>query len=154
MGLSTTDVNLQFKSDANEVVANLLNDDNALGVVNEPVASSAVQKYSELKINTNFNGIIKHAYGDNAAPITGVTIVRTKFLEENKSLVDKFLNDHKISVEKCLENNEEARNCEIDSITGREMKDKMQASGKILFDINPNLFGGKQPDDNFFYINE
>lgn len=154
MGLSESDINHQYKSDANEVVASLLQDPNALGVVNEPIASNALKKYPNLHINENFNGVINKAYGEDAAPITGVTIVRTKFLEEHEALVDKFLNDHKTSIEKCLETNEEARNCDIDFISGKEMKAKLQTSMKLVYDINPKLFGNKEADDNFYYINE
>lgn len=154
MGLNESDINHQFKSDANEVVASLLQDPNALGVVNEPIASNALKKYSNLHLNENFNGAIKKAYGENAAPITGVTIVRTKFLEEHKDLVDKFLKDHKASVTKSLETNEEARNCDVDFISGNEMKAKLQASMKLVYEINPKLFGNKEADDNFYYINE
>ena len=154
MGLSEADIKHEFKSDANEVIASLLQNPNALGVVNEPIASNAITKYPNLHINNNFNGVIKEAYGENASPITGVTIVRTKFLEEHKSLVDRFLKDHKASAEKCLKDSEEARNCDIDCITGMEMKEKLQVSTKIIFEINPKLFGGKLPNDDFFYINE
>ena len=154
MGLSENDIKHEFKSDANEVIASLLQDPNALGVVNEPIASNALKKYPNLNVNENFNGVIKQAYGENTAPITGVTIVRTKFLEEHKSLVDKFLKDHKTSVAKTLETSEEAKNCDIDFISGKEMKEKLQASTKLVFEINPKLFGNKEADDNFYYINE
>lgn len=154
MGLSENDVNHKFKSDANEVISYLLQDPNAIGIVNEPVASSAIHKYNNLFISDGFEDAIKKAYGDNAEPITGVTIVRKSFLDNNKSLVGKFLLDHKNSVEKSLKNNEEAKNCNITFIVGKEMNEKIKNSLNVILETNPKLVGNKLPDDNFYYYDE
>ena len=95
----------------------LLQDPNAIGIVNEPVASSAVSKYENLYITESFEDAIKSAYGENAEPITGVTVVRKDFLKKNNTLIGKFLLDHKNSVDKCLKNSKEARNCNITFIS-------------------------------------
>ena len=154
MGLNKNDVNHEFKSDANEVISYLLQEPNAIGIVNEPVASNAIHKYNNLFTTKGFETAIKNAYGDDAEPITGVTVVRKNFLEKNKSLVEKFLQDHKNSVDKCLNNNEEARNCNITFITGKEMKEKIKSSLNVILEANPKLVGSKLPDDNFYYYDE
>lgn len=153
-GLSTSDVNIQYKSDANEVVASLLNDANAVGIVNEPVASAALQKNPSLHKIDAFEKDIENSFGDKATPITGVTIARTKFLDNNKLAVSKFLKDHKSSIEKSIENSQEAKNCNISFIAGDEMKSKLSSFIKYIYELNPNLVGNKVPDDDFFYINE
>lgn len=131
-----------------------MQDPNAIGIVNEPVASNAVSKYSNLFITEGFEEAIKSAYGENAEPITGVTVVRKDFLKNNNALIGKFLLDHKNSVDKCLKNSEEARNCNITFISGKEMKEKLQSSLKVVFEANPKLVGNKLPDNDFYYFNE
>lgn len=122
---------IKYKSDANEVVASLLNDPNAVGIVNEPVASAALQKNSNLNKIDSFEKKLESLY-NNSTPITGVTVVRTKFLEKNKAAVNKFLDDHKASVEKCLSNSQEAKNCNVTFIAGNEMKEKLDSFNKKI----------------------
>ena len=107
-----------------------------------------------------------------AESVTTVTVVRKKFLEEHEQAVVEFLNMAKKSTEYCLENVDEAAEwtdefetflnpeiakkaipeCNICTVTGKEMKEILSGFLQIIYDLNPDAVGGSMPDDDFYYI--
>lgn len=105
--------------------------------------------------------------------ITGVTVVRRAFAEEHPRVVARFLEEYEDSIEyvednvadtakkvvdfKILEIKEELikaaiPNCNIDFEDGRDMKEDLKKYFELLVPLSPNSFGGKAPDDGFYYV--
>ncbi len=103
--------------------------------------------------------------------VTGVVVVRSEFLENNKEAVDAFLNEYMASASYVNENIEEASELiekfdifkaavtkkaipysNIVFIQGDEMKTKVNGYLSVLHDQNPKSVGGTIPADDFYYI--
>lgn len=102
----------------------------------------------------------------------GCVVVRKDFLKANPKAVADFLKEYEESINYVESNPDGAAllaheneffaslsiakasipNCNIDFITGEEMKKIANQNLKVLFDANPSSVGGAMPDDNFYYI--
>lgn len=103
--------------------------------------------------------------------VTGVTIVRRPYLEENPDAVASFLQDHQISAKFTDENPAEAAEliaalgiiekapvaqkalpyCNITCLTGEEMKSALGGYLQVLFDQDPASVGGALPGEDFYF---
>ena len=101
--------------------------------------------------------------------MTGVTIARTDFLEENEDAVKDFLAEHEESAAFTNENPEQAAQwiaeleivakapiaqkaipaCNITCIDGNEMKDALGGYLSALYELEPTSIGGALPADDF-----
>ncbi len=104
--------------------------------------------------------------------VTGVTIIRSDFLRENRAAVELFLKDHQASTAFTAENVKEAAGliaaqgivekapiaekalplCNIVCITGEEMKDALTGYLSVLYQQDPKSVGGAMPGDGFYYM--
>lgn len=75
--------------------------------------------------------------------VTGVTLVRSDFLRENRSPIEDFLSDRS---QKSLPHSN------IACLTGQEMKDTLSEYLSALMEQDPNSIGGSMPGDDFYYI--
>ena len=155
----------------------LIADPSKIGVLPQPAATAttiaSAASTSEVKVKQLF--ALKTSYDsistDGSELITGVTIVRSEFLEKHKSQVDKFILDHKDSA--LLANSDvdstaklvvqngilpkepvaikAIPNCSICCITGNEMKTKISGLISALQSVIPELTGNV-PNDNFYYL--
>ena len=108
-GLSTSDVDLQFKSEATEVASLLKEDSSAIGVLPQPFATAACIQNPDLKtvldLTEQWNLLNKDT---GSMLVTGVTLVRSDFLRENQAPVAEFLEEHAQSALFATEHVEEA----------------------------------------------
>ena len=103
--------------------------------------------------------------------VTGVTVVRSEFLEEHPERVKAFLSDHKASAE--FVNSDPAAAsayveefaiiekakiaemaipyCNITYIDGNELKDTLSGYLSVLYEMSPESVGGKLPEEGFYY---
>ena len=107
---------------------------------------------------------------NDSTVVTGVIIANSKYLSENKEIVDAFLDEYALSTAYATEHiwetgdlsehfdifkAEVARKaipfCNIVCKTGAEMKTAVSAYLNILFEANAASVGGKLPDDRFYY---
>lgn len=172
-GLSDEDVMLEYKSEATEVAALLTENPEAIGLLPQPFATVACAQNEELTIVMDMDEQWKKLQGENGSRmVTGVTVVRNDFLEENEELVKYFLQEHKKSVDLINENVEKGAKlavnagiiakepvakkaipmCNITYIDGEEMKQALSGYLAVLFDQNADSIGGKLPGENFYYI--
>lgn len=114
-----------------------------------------------------------NAVNNGAMYITGVVVARTEFIEENPEAVDNFLKEYAVSVSYAgtADVKEVARlvtehkilpfpdvlekaipACNVRYMDGEEMKTAMNGFINCVFDGNPKAFGGKKPDDGFYYV--
>ncbi len=162
-------INLEFKSESSEVAAVLASDENAIGLLPQPFVTVAMTSNTDLKMAIDLSKIWEDL-GVDSSLVTGVTVVRNEFLSAHKDLVNKFLDDSKISVEFAQKNVDETAvlvdkfdivkeavakkaipYCNITFIEGTEMKTKLSAYLGTLYEQNPQSIGGELPDENFYY---
>ena len=172
-GLTTSDVTLEYRSEPTEVVSLLAENEDAVGLLPQPFVTVAQMQNENLKIALDLTKEWENAAGaDGSSLVTGVTIVRTEFLEEQETAVQGFLADHEASTAYTNDNPAEAAHlieslgivekaavaekaipyCNITYIDGEEMKDSLGGYLQVLYDMDPASVGGALPDDGFYYI--
>ena len=105
--------------------------------------------------------------------VTGVTVVRREFAEAHPQVVKRFLDEYEASIEYANESPKETASlvvefgilelgealiekaipaCNIDFEDGDDMKRELKAYFELLVSVSASSFGGKAPDDNFYYV--
>ncbi len=105
--------------------------------------------------------------------ITGVTVVRRSFAEEHPQVVRRFLDEYEDSIEYANEHAADTAktvvefeiltlkealiekaipNCHIAFMDGEDMKEALETYFALLVPVKPAAFGGKAPDDGFYYV--
>ena len=172
-GLSSSDVDLQFKSEATEVASILKEDSSAIGVLPQPFATAACIQNQDLKtvldLTEQWNLLNKDT---GSMLVTGVTLVRSDFLRENQGPVADFVKDHQASALFAADHVEETAQliadqgivekapiaqkalpyCNIVCMTGQEMKDALSGYLSVLNEQDPKSIGGVLPGDDFYYM--
>lgn len=166
-----TDLTLDFKSEATEVVAALKNSESGVAMLPQPYVTVAMSNVSGLEIALDLNEEWKKVSPESAI-VTGVLVVRKSFAEENKELVKGFLSQYRSSVE--YVNSEVAAaaelvakhgifdnakviekaipKCNITFISGEDMISPVNKYLGVLYEQNPKSVGGKLPSEDFFCI--
>ena len=171
-GLSEEDVTLEYKSEATEVAAVLANEPESIGLLPQPFVTAACAQNETLKVIFDMTAEWDAVQGESGSRlVTGVTVVRNEFLQENPAAVNKFMEEHKASAEFANTNVEETAelvaaqgiiektpvaqkaipNCNITYIDGEEMKAALSGYLSVLMEQNPESVGGKLPEDDFYY---
>lgn len=166
-----TDLTLDFKSEATEVVAALKNSETGVAMLPQPYVTVAMSNVSGLEIVLDLNEEWKKVSPDSAI-VTGVLVVRKSFAEENKEFLKNFLSQYETSVdfvnfdsasaaalivkhgifdnEKVIE--KAIPKCNITFISGEEMISPVNKYLGVLYEQNPESVGGKLPSEDFFCI--
>lgn len=113
------------------------------------------------------------ALSNGSEYITGVTVVRREFAEQNPDAVAKFLTEYEASIKYANENPADAAakvvefkileqqpalianaipNCHISFLAGAEMKAALSTYYGLLVPIMPTAFGGAVPADDLYYV--
>ena len=171
-GMSVDDVTLEYKSEATEVASVLAEDPTAIGLLPQPFVTAACMQNDALKVIFDLNEEWNKVQGENGSSmVTGVTVVRKEFLEENEAAVKSFLEDHKASAEAInadpaagaalvVEAQIVAKepvaqkaipNCNITYIDKEEMKQALSGYLDVLFHQDSLSIGGGLPESDFYY---
>ena len=171
-GMSVDDVTLEYKSEATEVASVLAEDPTAIGLLPQPFVTAACMQNDALKVIFDLNEEWNKVQGENGSSmVTGVTVVRKEFLEENEAAVKSFLEDHKASAEAvnadpttgavlAVEAQIVAKepvaqkaipNCNITYIDKDEMKQALSGYLDVLFHQDSLSIGGGLPESDFYY---
>ena len=164
------DCNIEFKSEATEVIIALQQDPSLIAVLPQPFATAAQIKNETLKANFAL-GDAWDELNNGSRMVTGVTIVRNDFLAEHPGAVNKFLHDHFGSVDASKDVDATAElavkygiveaapvakkalpSCALVCLTGEEMKTALSGYLQVLFDADPASVGGALPEDGFYYV--
>lgn len=169
----TGDVTLEYKSEATEVAAVLTETPEVVGVLPQPYVTAACAQNENLAVVLDLTKEWASVQGEGGSSlVTGVTVVRNAFLEENKAAVDKFLEEHAASADFANEHVEEAAElvaaagiiekapvaakampkCNITYIDGTDMKTALSGYLEVLFEQDASSVGGSLPNDDFYYI--
>ena len=166
------EVELEFKSEAAEVVSALVADPTAVGVLPEPYTTAACAKNPDLAPVVSLTDVWDEASGGSSQLVTGVTVVRNEFLEEHPEAVEEFLSEHAASVEGVTGDPAAAAplvveygivdaeavaeksipSCNLVCLTGDDMKSALSGYLQVLYDADPSSVGGELPDDGFYYM--
>lgn len=164
-----TDVTIEWKSEATEVVATLAETEGGIAMLPQPFVTVAQTQLEGLQIAVD----LTESWDDldnGSMLITGVLVVRKEFAEQYPEQIAAFLDEYKLSTEYVNANVSEAAQlvekydivkaaiaekaipyCNITFIEGAEMKSAMQGYLQILFDQNASSVGGVLPEDDFYY---
>ena len=172
-GIAMDDVTLEYKSEATEVAAVLAENPDAIGLLPQPFVTVACAQNEALKVVMDMNAEWENVQGaDGSKMVTGVTVVRKDFLQNNEEAVKLFLQEHKDSTVAINENvatgaklvvdagivgkvpvaEKAIPKCNIVCITGEEMKQALKGYLEILFEQNNQSVGGALPGDDFYYV--
>ena len=162
------DVNIQYFSEASEVVATLSKNPDAVAMLPQPYVTSAMNNNENMRIALDVTKEWEKLCGDTV--VTGVLVARKSFVEENKDAFKKFLEEYNLSTQYANSNIDETASlleafdvfkaaiakkaipyCNVTFISGAEMKDKVLAYLQVLYDQNPAAIGGKL-EEGMFYI--
>ena len=167
------DVNIEYKSEATEVVAALKQGLCDVAMLPQPMVTAAMAQVEGLRIALDVTEEWANIQGENGTElITGCVIVRNEVLENNKEAVDTFLSEYKASIQYVNENVTDAAQlvanygiianaaiaekaipaCNIVFMGGTEMKANMEGYLNVLAAANLKAVGGALPSDDFYYI--
>ena len=171
--LTTNDLTLEYKSEATEVAALLAENPDTIGLLPQPFVTAACMQNEALSIVLDMTKEWATVQGeDGSSLVTGVTIVRNGFLQQNSEAVSKFMEEHKESATYANENVEAAAElvaangivekasvvakampyCNIAYIDSEDMKKALSGYLEVLYDADPSSVGGALPSDDFYYI--
>ncbi len=168
------DVKIEFKSEAPEVVSALSKAPKGIALLNQPFVTVAQSRNPKLRIAfpiadewDKISGTVK------GSQVSGVIIFNREFAEKNPEKVTNFLKEYEQSVKFVKENVDKGAELmakydiipepiakkaipvtDITYVAGEEMKEKISAYLKILFEGDPKVIGGKIPGEDFYYINK
>ncbi len=172
-GMDESDCVLEYKSEATEVAALLAEDPDAIGLLPQPFVTAACAQNEELTVVLDMNEEWNRVQSeDGSSMVTGVTVVRKEFLEQNAGAVELFLEEHARSTAAINEDAETGAvyavekgivakepiakkaipNCNITCITGDEMKQALEGYLTVLYEQSPEAIGGKLPTEDFYYV--
>ncbi len=173
--MTTQDCVLEYKSEAAEVAAVLAKNPDAIGLLPQPFVTSACVQNPELDIVLDLNAEWDKVQGeDGSSLVTGVTVVRKEFLEEQEEAVRSFLEEHSQSAAQINEDVETGASfavsqgivaeeviaqkaiprCNITCITGEAMKQALSGYLEVLYGQSPESVGGSLPGEDFYYIGQ
>lgn len=170
--ISLDEVTIEYKSEAQEVVALLKEDGESVGILPQPFATACSISSEELNVVLDLTKEWDNApKSEESMLVTGVTVVRKEFLDSNKETVDLFLKEHKASASYVSTNIDEVAQlvvaskiiekeplakaaipkCNVVYIDKDEMKTSLSGYLKVLYDLNPESVGGNLPGEDFYY---
>lgn len=163
------DVNIEYKSEATEVAALLAQADNAIAMLPQPYVTTVMMQNSKVRIALDVTSEWEKYAGKDSTVVTGVIAVNSDFAAKNPQAVSEFLKEYKESIDFVNSNVDSAAElveefdifkaavakkaipyCNIKFISGNEMKTKVSAYLKVLYDQNPASVGGAMPGDDFY----
>lgn len=161
------DWNFDFKSEATEVVQNLMATNATIALLPEPMVTTVLGQNENARIAISLEDEWNKL---NKTPqITSVLVGRKEFIENID--VDEFLDEYEDSIEDAVENIEKTSellgkyniiktevalksipNMNLYYMDEEELRDSMSEYLTILFNANPQSVGGKIPGEDFFYL--
>lgn len=171
-GISTDDLVLEYKSEATEVAATLAEKAGSVGLLPQPFVTAACIQNENLSIVLDMTEEWEKLQGEGGSRlVTGVTVVRNGFLEENPEAVKRFMAEHKESAAYANENTKDAAElvaeqgivekapvavrampyCNIVYIDDEEMEQALSGYLEVLYDMDAAFVGGNLPGEDFYY---
>ncbi|MBR1930442.1 MAG: ABC transporter substrate-binding protein [Lachnospiraceae bacterium] len=172
-GLEENDYTLEYKSEATEVAALLAENPDAIGLLPQPFVTVACAQNENLSVVLDMNQEWNALQGEHGSSlVTGVTVVRNAFLQENEEAVKTFLKEHAESTDAINADpatgakyavaaeiiakepiaEKAIPKCNITCVTGQDMKQALEGYLQVLFEQAPASVGGALPEEGFYYV--
>ena len=165
-----TDVNVEWKSEPNEVVALLKAENGGIAMLPQPYVTAAAAQLGEGFRTAVSLSEAWDALDNGSRCVTAGVVVRTAFAEEHPEAVEAFLAELSESVawvnanpadagEICGEKNivkapvaaKAIPFCNLVCLTGEEMVSAATGTLETLFALNPSAVGGAMPGADFWF---
>ena len=166
-----TDCTLDFKTEGAEVIASLQQNPDQIAILPQPAATAAMAQVEGLGIAFSLDDEWSGVTSDSRL-VTGVTVVRTEFLEQYPDAVAAFIVAHHNSVIAANTDVEHTAAlvveagivgaepiaqraiplCNIDCVSGSQMRTDLEGYLQTLYDANPQSIGGAMPGDDFYHV--
>ena len=167
-----TDVQVEWKSEPTEVVAQMATEEQAVAMLPQPFVTVASTQLEGLRVALDMTAEWD-ALNNGSQLVTAGLIIRKAFADEHPDAVAKFLEEYAASTAFANEHVEEAAQliekydivkaavaqkalpfCNIVCVTGQEMVDMTTGYFQVLFDQEPASLGGAMPGADFFWTHE
>ena len=162
------DLTIEYCSEATEVTARMAEEQDAIAVLPQPYVTAASMQNENLRVALNLTE--EWSKIEDTQLITGVTVVRKEFAEQNPDAVSAFLIDYAKSAElantdvegtaalceqygvvaKAAIAQKALPACNIVCLTGNEMQSAVSNYLQVLYAADPTAVGGQLPDDGFY----
>lgn len=169
-GLDTdSDVTIEFKSEAAEVVNALSENPDAIAMLPQPYVTVAMNNNDQLRIALDITKEWEKL-DNNGTVVTGVVVARKDWADAHTDAFNAFLSEYPESAAYTNENIDAAAEliehfgifkaaiakkaipyCNVTFIGGDEMKSKIERYLNVLYEQNPAAVGGNLPGDDFYY---
>ena len=168
-----TDVTIEWKSEATEIISCMKADETAetIALLPQPFVTVAKGQLPSLRVAISLNDEWNQI--DNSGSlVTGVLVARKEFVEQNIDTVQTFLQSYRDSITFANEQPQEASvmieeldivkaavaksalsACNLTYLDGEDMKQTLSTYLNILYQQNPKSVGGAMPKDDFYYVN-
>ena len=163
------DVKIEFVAQPTDLVAKMVQNEKAVVVAPQPVATNITNKVESAKIVIDLNDEWDKFHDEQLT--MGAIIVRKEFADANPDAIKIFLKEYKESIEKVSSDLEGTAalcekysiiapaavakkaipNCNVVYQDGEAMKKNLSAYLNFLFELNPKSVGGKLPTDDFYF---
>ena len=162
-------VTVEYKADFNEIKTVAEKDKSAVFMLPEPYASTLKASAEGIRYALDLSDEWEKV--SDAPFAQGVVVARAEYIEKNAEYIETFLMQNEISVNYIIENTVAAPEllgnsgsfesvevasvaligCNPRFIRGEEMKKAVGGTLDMLYEANPELLGGKMPDDGMYY---
>lgn len=166
------DVTIEFKSEASEVAALLASGgSDMVAMLPQPYVTTVMSRNSNVRIALDVTKEWEKLTNNQSTVVTGVIAVNSEFADKNPEAVKRFMQEYKKSAEFVNSDVKQAAAlvekfgifnsdiaekaipyCNITLLEGNEMKDKISAYLKVLYDENPASIGQEMPKDDFYLM--
>ena len=169
--LSESDVVVEYKSEAAEIIPLLLQSEDGIAMLPQPFVTTAIEKIPGLRIALDWTEQWQAISDDGSSLVTGVVVASKKFAEENPEALEIFAEEYKKSTEFVTSDPDAAGElvgkygivdaeiakkaipyCNITYISGSDMQAKLSGYLNALYNQEPASVGGKLPDESFYFI--
>ena len=165
-----SDVTIEFKSEAAEVVSALSENPDAIAMLPQPYVTVAMNNNDKLEILLDVTGEWEKL-DSSSTVVTGVVVARKEWVDSHEDAFKAFLNEYPASAAYTNENIDDAAAlieqfgifkaaiakkaipyCNVTFIDGEAMKTRISSYLTALYEQNPASVGGSLPEDDFYYI--
>lgn len=170
-GMQWEDLTVEFKSEPTEVISALQADPSAFAVLPEPFATVAIRQLGNEHIALSLGEEWDRVADNESQLVTGVTVVRKEFADKHPAAMLQFAEDAAESVQYVNGHPEDAAEkiesldivkaeiaklaiprCNLVHLTGNEMHIALSGYLETLYSYDPQLIGGKLPDEAFYHV--
>lgn len=169
-GMSIDDLQIEWKSEATEILPLLKAEENAVAMIPQPFVTAAQAKVEGLRVAISLNEEWEKL--DNGSQfITGVLVARTDFVQSHPKAVAAFLAEYETSIRYAKEETAAAAElvvkygimdavplatkalpqCNLTFLSGAAMKGALEGYLTTLYEQDPQAVGGSLPGTDFYY---